>query len=196
VRALVLGVTLVAAAIAAANASGGQPVTQPLNPPAPSFYTCMATGNGTICHGTEAGTHFAAFDGSCPQGFDILENGYTEVNATRYYDGDGNLIRELDHQQQSAANPLNVLYNSLTGKSTPYSQDYTITEDFAVPGDFSSVTTTINGKIYMATLPGDGMLVHDVGVLAFAPDGSVLTEHGPKLLFNSQTDELCALLAS
>ena len=26
----------------------GQPVTQTLNPPAPSYYTCMAVGEGTI----------------------------------------------------------------------------------------------------------------------------------------------------
>ena len=37
---------------AAETAIAGQPVTQTLTRPPPSFYTCMAVGSGTICHGT------------------------------------------------------------------------------------------------------------------------------------------------
>jgi hypothetical protein len=88
-----------------------------------------------------------------------------------------------------------VFYNSQTGKSVPYSGDITETDDFAVPGDFNSVTASTTGKLYVATLPGDGVLIHDVGVLAFAPDGSVLTDHGPKQLFNGETDALCVALS-
>jgi hypothetical protein len=34
-----------------------------------------------------------------------------------------------------------------------------------------------------------------VGVFTFAPDGSILEDHGPKMLFFGQTDKLCAALA-
>jgi hypothetical protein len=40
-----------------------------------------------------------------------------------------------------------------------------------------------------------GVLVHDVGVLTFAPDESILEDHGPKMLFFGQTEALCAALA-
>src|SRR5215510_13486339 len=37
---------------------------------------------------------------------------------------------------------------------------------------------------YTVTLPGGGLLVHDVGVFTFAPDGSIFENHGPKMLFS------------
>lgn len=166
-----------------------------LNPPPPSWYTCQATGSGTVCHGTMSFEHFAGFDGTCPQGFSILENAHKDETAARYYDRDGNLTRRVLHDIYPVGNPLNVLYNSQTGKSVPYTTDVTETDDLAVPGDFSSATARTTGNLYTVTLPGGGLLVHDVGVLTFAPDGSILEDRGPKMLFSGQTEKLCAALA-
>jgi hypothetical protein len=177
----------VAAAPAAASAS--------LNPAPPSWYTCTPTGSGTVCHGTMSFEDFAGFDGTCPQGFNILENSHKNETGTRYYDRDGNLIRRVLHDIYPVGNPLNVLYNSQTGTSVPYRTDLTETDNLAVPGDFSSATTRITGNLYTVTLSGGGMLVHDVGNFTFAPDGSILQDHGPKMLFFGQTDKLCAALA-
>jgi hypothetical protein len=41
--------------------------------------------------------HSAGFDGTCPQGFDLLENGHSDETGARYYDDDGNLIRRVLH---------------------------------------------------------------------------------------------------
>ena len=179
---------LIAAAAPAAAATS-------LNPAPPSWYTCKPTGSGTICHGTMSLEHFAGFDGTCPQGFNILENGYKDETGTRYYDRDGNLTRRVLHDIYPVGNPLNVLYNSQTGTSVPYRTDVTETDDLAVPGDFSSATSRFTGNGYTVTLPGGGLLVHDVGQFAFAPDGSILEDHGPKMLFSGQTGKLCAALA-
>jgi hypothetical protein len=181
--------------VAGKPARAGQPPTQALNPPPPAFYTCMATGAGTICHGSHTDEHFAGFDGTCPQGFDILENGYLEEDAARYYDGNGNLVRRVLHDRYPAGNALNILYNSQTGTSVPYSGDFTETDTFAVPGDFGSVTSTYTGNLYTANAPGSGILIHDVGLLTFAPDGSVVEDHGPKMLFSGDTAILCAALS-
>ena len=166
-----------------------------LNPPPPSWETCKATGSGTICHGKMSFEHFAEVDGTCPQGFSILENAHRDETATRYYDRDGNLTRRVLHNIWPVGHPLNVLYNSQTGKSVPYTGDLTETDDLAVPGDFSSATSRFTGNGYTVTLPGGGLLVHDVGQFAFAPDGSILEDHGPKMLFSGQTGKLCAALA-
>jgi hypothetical protein len=185
---------LVTVALAAAAGSAAADTT--LNPPPPAWYTCKDTGSGTVCHGHHTFQHFGGFDGTCPQGFDILENGYSEETAARYYDRDGNLIRRVLHDDYSVTNPLNVFYNSQTGKSIPvHLGNFTETDDFAVPGDFDSVTARFTGNFYTVTLPGSGLLVHDVGVFTFAPDGSILEDHGPKMLFFGQTEELCAALA-
>ena len=108
-----------------------------LNPPPPSWETCKATGSGTIFHGKMSFEHFAEVDGTCPQGFSILENAHRDETATRYYDRDGNLTRRVLHNIWPVGHPLNVLYNSQTGKSVPYTGDLTETDDLAVPGDFS-----------------------------------------------------------
>jgi hypothetical protein len=180
---------LAAAAGSAAAADAG------LNPPPPSWYTCKDTGSGTVCHGTQSFEHSAEFDGSCPQGFDILENARKDETGTRYYDRDRNLIRRVLHDTYPAGDSLNVLYNSVTGKSVAYRASFTETDTFAVPGDFDSITARITGNGYTVTLPGGGLLIHDVGVFTFAPDGSIVEDRGPKMLFFGETEKLCAALA-
>jgi hypothetical protein len=182
-------------AVALATTTGSAAADTSLNPPPLSWYTCKATGTGTICHGTMNFQHIGAFDGTCPQGFDILDNGYSEERGARYYDRDGNLIRRVLHDVYPVGNPLNVFYNSQTGKSVPYRADVTESDDFAVPGDFASVTARFTGNLYTATLSGGGLLIHDVGLFTFGPDFNVLEDHGPKMLFFGQIEELCAALA-
>src|SRR5215208_8452530 len=50
------------------------------------------------------------------------------------------------------------------------------------------------GNLYTVTLPDGGLLVHDVGVFTFAPDGSILEDRGPKMLFYGDTEKLCSVL--
>lgn len=192
-RTAIRGLAVVATAIAAtAPASAGADTT--LNPPPPDFYTCQTNGSGTVCHGKHSGSYSGGFDGTCPQGFDILENGFVEETAARYYDRDGNLVRRVLHDRWPATAD-NILYNSQTGKSVRYTTDITEFDTFAVPGDFDTVTARFVGNHYTVTVPGDGLLVHDVGVLGFGPDGSIVENHGPKMLFFGDMAELCAALA-
>jgi hypothetical protein len=104
-------------------------------------------------------------------------------------------IQRVLHDVWDAGDPLNILYNWQTGKSVAYSADTTETDDFAVPGDFGSVMARFTRKIVSVTLPGGGLVVHDVGVFTFAPNDVILEDHGPKMVFFGQTEELCAALA-
>jgi hypothetical protein len=187
-----IGSTALATALATASPAVADTT---LNPPPPSWYSCYATGSGTVCRGKMTFEHLGEFDGTCPQGFDILENGHHDLTGTRYYDRNGNLTRRVLHDVFPVGNPLNVLYNSQSGKSVDYHADVTETDDLATPGDLDSATARITGNGYTVTLPGGGLLVHDVGIFTFAPDGSILEDHGPKMLFFGQTDKLCAALA-
>ena len=101
-------------ALALAPASfGGQPVTQPLNPEPPSFYTCKAVGDGTICQGTETQVIAPQPDSFvCPDGGIVYDQGTVQTNAIRYYDANGDLTRRVLHQHWTDAqksNPLNGL---------------------------------------------------------------------------------------
>jgi hypothetical protein len=186
--------TLGAVALAAV-ALAGSAGAQTLNPPPPSWYHCQPNGSGTVCHGKMSFEHFAGPDGSCPQGFDLLENGHKDENAARYYDRNGDLVKRVLHDRFPVGNPLNVIYNSVTGASVPYHADLTETDRFGVPGDFDTITARTTGNGYTVTLPGGGLLVHDVGVFTFGPDGSILEDKGPKMLFFGDTEKLCAALS-
>jgi hypothetical protein len=90
--------------------------------------------------------------------------------------------------------PENILYNSVTGKSLHYTSDANEFDTFTIPGDFDSMVADTSGNGYTVTAPG-GLLIKDAGVLDFAPDGSALEMHGPKMLFLGQNAAVCAALA-
>jgi hypothetical protein len=181
------------AAIAAALTVPATAAAQTLIPPPPDFYTCRTNGSGTVCHGKNSGSYQTSYDGTCPQGFDILENGFVEETAARYYDRNGNLVRRDLHDRWPNV-PENILYNSVSGKSVHYTTDANEFDTFTTPGDFDSIVAETAGNGYTVTAP-DGLLIKDAGVLDFAPDGSVLELHGPKMLFLGQTDALCSALS-
>ena len=191
----ILAATVLAAALAVAAPAQGAVDLDNLNPPPPDWYSCTATGSGAVCHGSHSGGHQGAFDGSCPQGFDILENAIAYESAKRVYDRNGDLVERVLHDQWPH-DPQNILYNSVTGKSVPYWGSGNERDTFTVPGDFDSIVARTSGNGYSVTVPGVGLLVKDAGRLDFAPDGSVIEMTGPKMLFLGQTEKLCALLAS
>ncbi len=184
-----IGSTVVATMLATA----GPAAATTLNPPPPDFYSCQTNGSGTVCHGQHSDSYQGGNDGTCPQGFDILENGFVEETAARYYDRAGNLVRRVLHDRWPNI-PENILYNSVSGKSVHYTSDGNEFDTFTIPGDFASVIADTSGNGYTVTAPG-GLLIKDAGVLDFAPDGSVLEMHGPKMLFLGQNAALCAALS-
>lgn len=181
-------------AVAATLATAGTAAAETtLNPPPPDFYTCHTNGSGTVCHGKQTDSYQGGFDGTCPQGLDILENGFVEETAARYYDRDGKLVRRVLHDRWPNI-PENILYNSVTGKSVHYTTNVNEFDTFTIPGDFDSLVAETSGNGYTVTAPG-GLLIKDAGVLDFAPDGTVLEMHGPHMLFLGQNTALCAALA-
>lgn len=187
----------VAALTAAVISSGpAQADASPaLTPQPPDWYTCQSTGSGTVCHATVSSQHVGAYDGTCPEGFDILENGHSQETGHRYYDRNGFLVRRVLHDTYPVGDPLNVVYNSVTGKAIPYRADVHEDDTFGIPGDFASITANVSGNLYTITAPGQGLLVHDTGVFTFSPAGEILQDHGPKMLFNGDTAKLCAALS-
>jgi hypothetical protein len=190
----ILGPTIVAAALAVAAPAQGAVDLNNLNPPAPDWYTCQATGSGAVCHGSHVGGHQGGEDGSCAQGFDILEDAFVYETAKRVYDRNGDLVERVLHDRWPH-DPRNILYNSVTGKSVPYWGSGNERDTFTVPGDFGSIIARTSGNGYTVTVPGLGLLIKDAGRLDFAPDGSVIEMRGPKMLFLGQTEKLCAALA-
>ena len=116
---ILLAVCATGAVAFASTGRAGQPVTQTLNPPAPSYYTCKATGDKTICTGNPPTESYGPIDtadegtpivcGSGPAAFHVFDAGTDEVTARRVYDSDGNLVQRVltdDYTFGEFSNPL------------------------------------------------------------------------------------------
>jgi hypothetical protein len=202
VRALIAGAIGAFTLIPAAQA--GQPATDELNPPPPSYLTCKAVGTGTICQGAR---HFVKESeeqpelvcGSGADAFTIYDQGDIYQHATRWYDADGNLTRRVIHERWAPA----WWSNPLTGTTVPYTQSNTITSVLAVPGDFdSAIETTVGENIY--TDPETGKkIMRSVGRTVFGADGSLDFRAGQQPFVDafvngdmSVFDAVCAALAA
>src|SRR5438034_10060108 len=126
IAAVIAGLTLVPGAFA------GQSVTQTLTPPPPSFYTCMAVGSGTICHGTISESSGPEETGLvCGSGADAFNawQTYSLVErAARYYDRDGNLTKRVLRDDSAGE-----FINPVTGVTVPWTQYEIHTSVLAVP---------------------------------------------------------------
>jgi hypothetical protein len=182
------------------SALAGQPVTQTLTPSPPSFYTCMAVGSGTICHGTISGSggpsETGLVCGSGAAAFNAVDTfSFSEV-AARYYNSDGKLTKRVRHDEISGA-----YSNPLTGATVPYIQGETHTDVLAVPGDLSTSTTTHTG-VLIYTLPHQGQIALEAGRVIEGEDG-IEFRAGPQVFVDyyengdtSGIQKLCSALGA
>jgi hypothetical protein len=184
-----------AAGILASAALAGQPVTQTLNPPPPSFETCKAVGDGTICEGTVSDESYGPVDtgfvcGSGASAFDIFDGGVHNEVATRTYDANGDLVSRIRHDRTIGH------LSTATGASLPYTQSQQSTDALSIPGDFGSSTLTITGEMVLHG-PGSPVLI-GAGRIVLAPDGTLDFQAGPSgfldLIFGAPAalDPICA----
>jgi hypothetical protein len=197
--ALVVATVLTLAPVARA----GQPVTQTLNPPPPSFEPCKAVGSGTICFGMRTvvvNDDTGTVCGAGANQFDIVLDATVDQTASRTYDRDGNMTERVIHDTYRSG----LFVNSVTGASVAFTGHDTVTDALAIPADFDSATETITGEI-VVTLPHVGSVYLTAGKIVTAvADGTIDFQAGRGALIewfvNGGTpdapSELCAALAS
>lgn len=163
---------------------------QGLNTPRPPGATCNTTGNGTICQGTQTDADENANIGLSCGSFPILETATFAFRFTIFYNPAGNVTEGIFHTSVEG-----TLSNPVTGTSVSEVESGTTTDTFAIPGDFSTVTSTQTGQVLKVILPGSGILVHDVGIVTFSPDGTITFEGGPHQWLHNDLQKLCAALS-
>ena len=174
-----LVVVATAALMLVPSTFGGQPVTQTLTPPPPSFETCKAVGTGTICQGSRVEPAYGPVGtgiicGSGPSAFEIQDSGIDiQHHAMRIYDQNGNVTRRVFTDDF-----ISTYSKPLTGATVPYRQHNVTTDVPAVPGDLSTATRTVTGETNF-TVPGMGAVFLNAGRTVYAPDGSEVSSAGP-----------------
>lgn len=170
--------------VMATAAAAGSPHTvdpstaiPPLNPGfAP--WSCTATGNGSICRGSEAFDWVDADLGLTCDGRAIFTTGSASTDSTRYGQADGRATRTSFH---SEASEVWTLAPGSPGPTLHVRAHFNERFDYPVPGDVASRVYTLTGGYYEVTAPGHGLVWHDVGFsqVAPGPNGPIETLHGP-----------------
>ena len=202
-RLALLASIALATSIPAGSAYAGQPVTQTLNPPPPSFEPCKAVGSGTICFGSRTVVVNDDTGTVCGEGantFDIVLDATVDQTASRTYDRDRNMTERVIHDTYRSG----MFVNSVTGASLAFTGHDTVTDVLAIPADFDSATETIAGE-FAVTLPHVGTVYLTAGRLVMAAaDGTIDFQAGPGALIEwfvnggppEAPSELCAALGS
>jgi hypothetical protein len=202
-RTSVVALMAIAVLTLAPVARAGQPVTQTLNPPPPSFEPCKAVGSGTICFGSRTVVVNDDTGTVCGEGanaFDVVLDATVDQTASRTYNRDGNMTQRFIQDTYRSG----LFVNSVTGASLAFTGHDTVTDALAIPADFDSATETIAGEIAV-TLPRVGTVYLTAGrIVTAVADGTVDFQAGPRGLIewfvNGGTpeapSELCSALGS
>ena len=128
----------------AASAQAGHPCSPTLNPPPPSFETCQTVGGGTIASGSRVESYGPTDMGPCltDPSFDVFDQGTFNQHATRWYDQNGDLTRRHIYDHYT----FGQWSNPLAGTVVPYTQNNVENDEYAIPGDMNSGTTTFTGE--------------------------------------------------
>ncbi len=162
-RLSVLAAVLAAAAVSAGAATAAKPVVVEKN--------------------NEFTRHFAGIP-LCP-GFTVTADFQIRRTITRYYDNEGNLLREVVHVHFTGTNT-----NDESGKSLPVNGVRHIVFDFV------NNTFTETGVLRHVTVPGSGIVLHESGRLVTSlVDDSLIFMAGPHQEFTGDVEEFCAALA-
>jgi hypothetical protein len=194
---LISGPAIIAGSLAtftlasASPAAAGQPVTQTLTPPPPSFETCKTVGNGFICDGARTESYgpddTGIVCGSGAGAFDIFDQGIQNQHAIRFYNAAGDLTRRVIYDQF-----VSQFTNPLTGAAIPYTQHGNTTDILAVPGDLASATETTTGQNNF-TVPQMGAVFLNAGRTVFGADGTLEFSAGPQGFIDFDNGNTAAL---
>ena len=123
---------------------------------------------------TEVSGEFAA---PCPNGVTLVFSFTEDVRVTTFFDGAGTPVRA-----QITVNQSGVVTNPETGQSVENPIHQTIIIDL-VEGTVAQV-----GLVFKATVPGVGVVFHDVGRVVVDAEDDLIFEAGPHDVLNTAGD--------
>jgi hypothetical protein len=115
----------------------------------------------------EEGTEELIRCGQGPHGFRVLDDFIMDASETTFFDGDGNEIRTLVHFTFQ-----DRFYNSRTGVEATGTSHNTVELTPEEKENWSA------GQHYISTVPGEGLVFLEAGVLRFDNLGNLVIEGG------------------
>jgi hypothetical protein len=115
-----------------------------------------------------------SFAGPCPNGVTLVGTFTEDVRVTTFFDQAGTPVR-----LQIKVNVAGVVTNPETGESVENPAHTTVFVDL-VEGTEAQV-----GLVFNATVPGVGVVFHDVGRVVYDAAGNLMFEAGPHDVLNT-----------
>jgi hypothetical protein len=180
-----------ALAIAPAALAGSAVDPTTLNPVPPDVYTCQADGPNTICRASFVDVIEGGDNGPLCGELHFFESVTVEIDAVRYYDADGNLVRRTGKASLGGTFSLSPTGDAPTIDVVGH---FNWVEVFTVPGDLDSAVETQHGLINHtggSSAPGFGADLFAAGLIL--PDG---TFHGLNHDFGTPgaNEAICSVL--
>ena len=169
---LTLGLTGIAAA-GRANSVDPAFVTPALNP---TFaWECWGAGDQIVCEGTATESWSGVEIGVCDDGGALYSAGFDSRRIRRVSDAEG---RALTSQLFVQARDTVSRSPTMDGTVAWGVGQFYVSFDWAVPGDQSTRTSVLHGADTSVTVPGQGLLLHQVGVISYDIDDNLLFARG------------------
>ena len=173
---ILTGACAAGALIFASAGLADQPVAQTLNPSPPSYYTCKAVGNGTICDGTRRSSRSGRSTPLTKEPHRLRQRRERLRHLRRGHrsgHGETRLRRRRQPRPPRASRRLQLraVQQSADRRDRAVQPDDKRTDVFAVPGDLGSATETTNWKI-PSTCRRRRPVFINTGRTVQAPDGA------------------------
>jgi hypothetical protein len=133
--------------------------------------------------------HFAdPFDGSAEcDGFVNNWEGHDRGTITNFA-RDGVLYRQV-----GKIHAIETDTNSVTGKSVVIRTNITVVGDLSPEGDL--LAHKVSGQFNIGNSPGEGIVIHDAGMIRVDEEGLVTLLHGIHDVFDNGEDAFCEALS-
>jgi hypothetical protein len=178
VTALLLAGVLAVASTGGVAAGRSQPVDPGLMTPAlnPSFdWECWRAADTIVCEGTATESWSAVEIAPCSDGGALYSSGFDSRRIRRVSDSEG---RALTSQLFVQAREVISRSPDMSGLLARGKAQFSVSFEWAVPGDLSSRTSILHGMDASFIIPGHGMLLHQVGVISYDIDDNLLFARG------------------
>jgi len=171
---------LVVAIGSAGGATAGRPasvdpafMTPALNP---TFdWECWRAGDQIVCEGTATESWSGVEIGPCDDGGALYSTGFDSRRIRRVSDSEG---RALTSQLFVQARDTVSRSPTMDGTVAKGRGQFYVSFAWGIPGDQSTRTSILHGMDTSVTVPGHGLLLHQVGVISYDIDDNLLFARG------------------
>jgi len=176
--ALILAAVLALTSTGDVSAGRSEPVDPGLMTPAlhPSFdWECWRAADRIVCEGTATETWSAVEITPCADGGALYGSGFDSRRIRRVSDSEGRALSSQLFVQARDVVSRSPEMDGLLGRGMG---QFSVSFEWAVPGDLSTRTSILHGADLLLTVPGHGMLLHQVGVISYDFEDNLLFARG------------------